>query len=167
MTPLPQGSMEHRALGGGRVHPTDEPGLVAVGVGRSTLHRFPYFPDERGSLTVAAAPVHFPFIAVRMFQVYGVPAGELRGDHAHQRCHQLLIVNGGSVNVTVDDGQNRAEVVLNHPTLALHIPPMVWGIQHQFSTGAVLVVLASEHYDRAEYVDDYDEYLRLQKAGNP
>jgi WxcM-like, C-terminal len=69
---------------------------------------------------------------------------------AHGRCH-----------VAVDDGQTREEVLLDRPNLGLYIPPMIWGVQHNYSADAVLLVFASDYYDPADYIRDYNEFLRL------
>jgi WxcM-like, C-terminal. len=37
---------------------------------------------------------------------------------------------------------------------------MVWKEMYDFSEDAVLLVLASEPYDAAEYIKDYQEYTR-------
>ena len=43
---------------------------------------------------------------------------------------------------------------------------MVWGIQQKYTHDGVLLVLASDHYDPADYIRDYAEFLRLVKAGH-
>jgi hypothetical protein len=63
--------------------------------------------------------------------------------------------------VVVDDGQNRFEVILDKPTLGLHVPPMVWATQYKFTSDAVLLVLASNIYKADDYIRNYDEYLKL------
>jgi UDP-2-acetamido-3-amino-2,3-dideoxy-glucuronate N-acetyltransferase len=132
-----------------------------LGVGGAVLHRLPRFDDERGALTVAEVAAVVGFAAMRLFVVSGVPAGVVRGGHAHRRCHQLLLCAHGSCRVVLDDGHRRADVVLDGPGLALHLPPLVWATQEDFDPGAVLCVLASEPYDAAEYIRDRDEFLAL------
>ena len=63
----------------------------------------------------------------------------------------------------VDDGENREELRLDSPAIGVHVEPMVWGIQYKFSSDALLLVLASEKYDPADYIRDYDEFLRVLK----
>ena len=67
--------------------------------------------------------------------------------------------------MVADDGYNRQEVVLDTPTLGIHIPPMVWATQYNYSEDGVLLVLASESYDPSSYIRDYAEFLKLVKAG--
>jgi hypothetical protein len=63
--------------------------------------------------------------------------------------------------VSVDDGKNRASVVLSSPDRGLYIPPLTWGSQYQFSSDAVLLVLASHEYDDTDYIRDYSKYLEV------
>lgn len=102
-----------------------------------------------------------PFEVRRVFAVFDVPGAEVRGEHAHRVCHQLLVAVHGSCSVIVDDGIKREEVALDSPSLALHIPPMIWAVQHNHSPDAVLLVLASNAYDPDDYIRDYDQFRQL------
>lgn len=135
-----------------------------VDVAGAHLHRLPRFDDPRGSIVVGEAPAHLPFAPTRLFVVRDVPAGEMRGDHAHRRCHQFILALSGSVDVVVDDGNGRGRVRLDEAELGLHVPPMVWSIQRDFSPDAQVLVLASVAYDRAEYIDDHDEFVALVRG---
>src|SRR6202035_998017 len=100
----------------------------------------------------------------RFFVVSGVAGSDIRGEHAHRTLRQLLVCVHGSCEVTADDGTNRQTFLLDDPSIAILLPPMVWGIQQRFTTDAVLLVLASEKYDPADYIRNYDEFLKLAKA---
>jgi len=93
-----------------------------------------------------------------------VASEEIRGEHAHRSLHQFLICVHGRCHVVADDGTNRQEFVLDAPTIGIHLPPMVWGIQYKYSEDATLLVLASDRYDPASYIRDYNEFLALVKA---
>ena len=121
----------------------------------------PEFVDGRGALAVAEERGMLPFPPHRFFLVYGVPAGQSRGNHAHYRCAQLALAVHGAVTITVDDGLATAEVLLDRPTHALLIPPMVWSHEHSFTGDAVLLVVASHPYDPADYIHDHAAYVRL------
>ena len=151
-----------RASGADHVGPPTDVGTVELGINGCVISRVPRFNDLRGSLVVNASGGDLPFVPLRIFQVFNVPAGEMRGDHAHRRCHQYLIASHGSVDVVVDDGVGRVSVTLDCPELGLHIPPLTWGIQSRFSDDALLLVLASWPYDRAEYITSYQEFLDLR-----
>lgn len=117
--------------------------------------------DLRGSLAAAETGRELPFVPQRCFLVYAVPNAEVRGEHAHRRCAQVLICVHGQISALVDDGTQRAEYRLERPDLALYVPPMVWGTQYRYSADAVLLVLASERYDAADYIRDYGEFQSL------
>jgi len=125
------------------------------------LRRLPAVEDLRGKLSFGEYGRHLPFVPQRYFVVYDVPGREIRGAHAHRRLHQFLLCLRGSCHVFVDDGQQQDEVVLNSPDLGLHLPPMVWAVQYKYSADAMLLVLASDGYDAADYIRDYDEFKRL------
>lgn len=128
------------------------------------LHRLPYFVDMRGALSVAEFERDLPFVPRRHFVVYAVPSQETRGEHAHKRCHQFLICVHGSVRVLADNGSQRQVFVLDSPTLGIHLPPMIWGTQYQYSPDAVLLVFASESYEADDYIRGYEEFLDLVKG---
>lgn len=132
-----------------------------VGVGDVTLLRLPVVNDVRGNLSVGEFGQDIPFIPKRYFMVFDVPSLETRGEHAHRECHQFLICVRGQCTVIVDDGQTRREVVLDHLSVGLHLPPMTWGVQYRYSAEAALLVFASHHYDPADYIRDYAEYQAL------
>lgn len=119
---------------------------------------------DNGSLIIAQQTEHLPFAAARVFTVLRVPPGEMRGTHAHRHCEQFLICMAGSVRARVDDGAHRAEVLLDRPSLGLYMPPLTWGAQFDYSEDAVLMVLASDPYDAADYIEDYDEFTALATA---
>lgn len=149
------------------VAPSHEPGIVELGVRDVHLRRFDGFSDLRGHLAVGEMPNDgIPFTPQRWFVVYDVPGREIRGEHAHRTCHQLLVCVHGSVRIAVDDGERRAEAELADPTLGIYVPPKVWASQFRYDPDAVLLVLASHPYDPDDYVRDYGEFLELVgKAG--
>lgn len=140
-----------------------KPGTTPTPLGEATIHHLTQVTDLRGSLIFGEASRHVPFEVKRYFLVYGVQSEHIRGEHAHRRLHQFLVCVSGRCNVVTDDGRTRHEVVLDSPSKGVHIPPMVWATQYKFSPEAVLLVLASEYYDAAEYIRDYYEYLSLRQ----
>jgi UDP-2-acetamido-3-amino-2,3-dideoxy-glucuronate N-acetyltransferase len=134
------------------------------------LLRNPTIKDLRGNLVARQMGDGLPFQPQRCFLVFDVPTKELRGEHAHRRCEQLLVCIGGSVNVLCDDGVRRQEFVLDSPEIGLHMGAMVWGTQYRYSNDAVLMVLASLPYDAGDYIRSYEAFLeekRSTKAENP
>jgi dTDP-4-dehydrorhamnose 3,5-epimerase-like enzyme len=141
-----------------------EVGVSATRVAGVTLHRLPHVHDLRGNLSFGEVASQIPFEVKRYFLVYGVASQEIRGEHAHRALHQFLICVHGRCHVVADDGALRQEFVLDSPTVGLHLPPLVWGIQYKYTEEAVLLVLTSDRYDPASYIRDYAEFLELVKA---
>ena len=137
-----------------------EENLGVRGVQLYVLH---LVSDLRGDLTFAEYDESIPFVPKRFFLVFNVPSKDVRGEHAHRECHQFLVCVKGSCSVVVDDGQNRAEVLLNRPNLGIHIPPLVWATEYKYSEDAVLMVLASDVYRAEDYIRDYDLFLKEVK----
>jgi acetyltransferase-like isoleucine patch superfamily enzyme/dTDP-4-dehydrorhamnose 3,5-epimerase-like enzyme len=129
--------------------------------GDAALLELPQIQDSRGMLSFAEVEQSLPFRVARYFLVYGVPNRQIRGEHAHRALHQLLVCVAGSCAVRIFDGQKSDEVRLDRPELGLHVPPMVWTTQYKFSSEAVLLVLASDVYDEADYIRDPYEYMAL------
>jgi acetyltransferase-like isoleucine patch superfamily enzyme len=121
--------------------------------------------DLRGDLLAVEIEKHIPFPVKRMFYVMNVPSHHVRGEHAHRQCHQLLVCLQGSVTVTADNGVERKEWHLNQPEVGLHLHPLTWAAQWNYTHNAVMAVFASHAYDPADYIRDYEEYLRIAKKG--
>lgn len=114
-----------------------------------------------GNLTVVENGKLIPFDIKRVFYIYDVPGGEERGGHSHKRLQQVIVAISGAFDVLLDDGVNQRSVTLNRPYQGLLVAPGVWSKQHNFSSGSVCLVLASDHYCEEDYVRDYDLFLQL------
>jgi hypothetical protein len=137
----------------------------ALGVATCRLLDFPVVHDERGNLTFIEGGDHVPFEIKRVYYLYDVPGGATRAGHGHKELEQVLIAASGSFDVLVDDGVRRDLVTLNRSYFGLYIPNRVWREIVNFSSGAVCLVLASDHYDEADYFRSYDEFV--EAVGGP
>lgn len=134
--------------------------MAALANGTRTFP-FARHADARGSLTVAELGSGLPFRPARFFLVHDVPAAASRGAHAHRRCCQFAVAVAGSLEIVCEDGRGRRGFRLDRPTEGLYLPPLTWAELGDFSAGAVLLVLASEPYEAADYVRDRAEFARL------
>ncbi|MBQ2162925.1 MAG: FdtA/QdtA family cupin domain-containing protein [Bacteroidales bacterium] len=114
-----------------------------------------------GNLTVVENGMQVPFDIKRVYYLYDVPGGEERGGHSHKALKQFIVAISGAFDVVIDDGINQRTITLNRPYQGLLIVPGIWRVINNFSSGAVCLVLASEHYDEADYVRDYQEFKQL------
>ena len=124
----------------------------------------PKIHNRAGNITPLHGGIEIPFGIKRVYYLYDVPGGETRGGHAHRMLHQLIVAARGSFDVTIDDGTTKKTVTLNRPNFGLYIIPGIWRDLHNFSSGAVLLVLASDNYDEKDYIREYDDFLNLKKT---
>ena len=75
---------------------------------------------------------------------------------------QLIIAASGSFDVILNDGNVKRRFTLNHPYQGLYVKPGIWRDLGEFSSGAVCLVLASEVYDEADYIRDYNDFLNYK-----
>lgn len=119
--------------------------------------------DPQGNLTPIEGNLDVPFEIKRVFYQYDVPDGESRGAHAHIKDQQFLIALSGAFEVFVDDGKNTKIFSLNRPYYGLLVPPGIWSAEQEFSSGSVCLVLTDNGYDAADYIRDYDEFLKYKE----
>ncbi len=120
-----------------------------------------FFDATYGSLTALETEQSFPFGVKRVYYIYEVPDGTRRGFHSHRDLHQMLICVSGSVKVLTKTPYEEEITELSSPDQGLYIGPMVWREMYDFTPGAVLLVLASEHYNVDDYIRDYKEYEKI------
>jgi dTDP-4-dehydrorhamnose 3,5-epimerase-like enzyme len=121
---------------------------------------FPPLGDERGSLVALESNNTVPFDIKRVYYLFGTKEGVSRGFHAHKALKQVAVCVTGKCRMLLDDGKEKAEVWLDSSTKGIFIESMVWREMHDFSDDCVLLVLASEHYDEADYIRDYDDFIK-------
>lgn len=126
----------------------------------------PKIADPRGNLSFIEGGQHIPFDISRVYYLYDVPGGSDRGSHAHKNLHQFIVAMSGSFDVVLDDGKEKKRFHMNRSYYGLYVCPMMWRDLDNFSSGAVCMVLASEHYDEVDYIRDYDQFLATSRQLN-
>lgn len=124
----------------------------------------PRIADPRGNLTAIEALRDVTFEIKRVYYLYDVPGGASRAGHGHKTLQQLIIAMSGSFDVLLDDGNTREKYHLNRSYYGLYVAPMMWREIDNFSSGSVCMVLASDHYDEADYYRRYEDFLAASKA---
>ena len=129
---------------------------------------FKIFGDERGSLTAVEGHKDIPFDIKRIFYIYGTKGQQIvRGDHANRKSRFVLMMLSGTCKIKVFDHQGGVQeiVELNSPEKGLYLDKMVWKEMYDFSDNSVMLVLSSEHFDKDEYIDTYEELINEIKNG--
>ena len=121
--------------------------------------QFQQHGDDRGQLIALEEQKEIPFTIKRVYYMYDTGEGVRRGYHAHKKLEQILICIKGSCKIHLDNGREREEVCLNKPYEGLHLTSNVWREMYDFSSDAVLMVLASELYDESDYIRDYQKFI--------
>lgn len=116
--------------------------------------------DDHGELVALEEIKDIPFQIKRVYYMYHTKTGITRGFHAHKILQQVLICVHGSCKVKLDNGTESEIISLDKPNVGLYVSNMIWREMFDFSSDAVLLVLASDFYDESDYIRDYDEFLK-------
>ena len=129
----------------------------------------PRHSECNGALSVLENGNDLPFAIRRVYYLYDIPADAERGGHSHHRMQAMMVAAAGSFSVEVSDGAASRRFTLNRPWQALYIPAGIWRTVKEFSSGSVCLNIVSEEYDEADYVRDYNAFLKLtaEKRGTP
>jgi len=126
------------------------------------LINLPKLLDPRGNLSFIEEENHVPFKIERVYWIYDVPGGEVRGGHAFKEQQELIVALSGSFDVVVDDGLQKQKYSLNRSYVGLYIPAGLWRDMENFSTNSVAMVLSSTTYSAKDYIRSYDEFLKFK-----
>ncbi len=118
---------------------------------------------SKGNLTEVENGKLAGFDTRRVFFIYDIPGGASRGGHAHKTLRELIIATSGSFDVYINDGTREKTIHLNRPSQALLLSAGVWEELRNFSSGAVALVLASEHYEPEDYIRNFDEFIEYKQ----
>ena len=127
--------------------------------------QLPKFTDPRGNLSFVEQLNHIPFEIKRTYWIYDVPGGEARGGHAFKQNEEFVVALSGAFDVIVDDGKEKRVFNMNRSYYGLYIPAGLWREMTNFSTNSLALEFGSIHYDRADYVEDYEQFLKLKSNG--
>lgn len=105
-----------------------------------------------------------PFEIKRIYYIYEVNQEKRRGFHSHKKLEQVLICVHGSVKILLKTPDEEKIVKLNNPNKGLYIGPNIWREMYDWEDDAVLLVLASNHYDEKDYIRNYEEYEKYYNS---
>jgi dTDP-4-dehydrorhamnose 3,5-epimerase-like enzyme len=125
--------------------------------------QLPKFLDERGNLSFFENENQIPFSIARTYWIYDVPGGEVRGGHAYKSLQEFIIALSGSFDVILNDGKEEKKISLNRSYMGLYVPKMIWRQLENFSTNALVLIVADQEYKESEYIREFSEFQNLQE----
>ena len=125
-----------------------------------SLIKLPKYLDVRGNLSFIEEDSHVPFKIKRVYWIYDVPGGEVRGAHAFKNTEELIVALSGSFDVILHDGEVEYRYHLNRSYFGVLVPKMTWRLLENFSTNSLAVVIASTEYDENDYIWDFDKFKK-------
>ncbi len=129
------------------------------------LVELPRFLDSRGNLSFVEQLNHIPFEIKRTYWIYDVPGGEARGGHAFKENQEFIVALSGAFDIVVDDGYEKKLFSLNRSYFGLYVPSGLWREMNNFSTNSVALEFGSKHYDKDDYIRNYDTFLIMKCDG--
>ena len=124
------------------------------------LIHFKEMGDDRGSLVALEQNQNIPFEIKRVYYIFGTEVDARRGFHAHKALEQVAICVKGACTFLLDNGREKIDYRLDSQTTGIYLGTMLWHEMYDFTEDCVLMVLASDLYDEADYIRDYKEFLK-------
>ncbi|WP_288360312.1 FdtA/QdtA family cupin domain-containing protein [uncultured Bacteroides sp.] len=127
----------------------------------------PKLLDRRGNLSIIEELKNVPFEIKRVYWIYDVPGGEVRGGHAYKENEEFIVALSGSFDVSLDNGDGSGETVypLNRSYYGVYVPKGVWRRMENFSTNSLALVLSSTSYEPEDYLFDYEDFINMKING--
>ena len=85
----------------------------------------------------------------------------IRGNHAHKKCTQIIQYLSGKVRLKIFNTKNEKTIfTLSTKKSLILIPPYNW-LTIYMGNESKLNVLADKVYDRNEYIEEFEEFIKL------
>jgi len=127
----------------------------------SKIISLPKILDSRGNLSFFESSNQIPFDIKRIYWIYDVPGGKIRGGHAFKHSHEFIVALSGSFDVILNDGKKEIKFSLNRSYQGLYVPNMLWRRLDNFSTNSLVLIASSISYNDADYIRDYEEFKAI------
>jgi dTDP-4-dehydrorhamnose 3,5-epimerase-like enzyme len=126
-----------------------------INVNKPTIINFQSIADDRGNLNILES--FFPIM--RIYSISGVKPDIVRGRHGHKTLKQIFVSQSGQFTIKLNDGFSDLNFQLNNPKIALYVPEGYWRELVDFSDDCICLVLASDYYDKNDYIFEFEEFV--------
>jgi dTDP-4-dehydrorhamnose 3,5-epimerase-like enzyme len=116
---------------------------------------------DEAKLCFGEAERHIPFEIKRFYFIFDIDDNAVRGKHAHKTLQQVLFCLHGKVSITLDNGKEKERIALADPSKGVLLDRMVWHEMLDLKNDTVLLVIASDYFNEADYIRNYSEFLEL------
>lgn len=121
---------------------------------------------DAGELSFFEATHDVTFDIKRIYYISKVPEGTRRGFHAHKKLKQLLFCPYGRIQLVLENEKGREEIELSDPSIGVMIEEPTWREMLWIQKDSVLCVAASDFYDPADYIRNYEDFKKYLKELN-
>ena len=125
--------------------------------------KIPLVENQKGRLLVVEQSKQVLFQIKRVYYMYTMKEGTVRGGHAHMNSENVLIPLRGSFTLAVDDSMGKKEFLLNDPAFGVYVAPKTWLELKGFSPDSIVLVLSSEVYNEQESISDYELFKKTMQ----
>jgi hypothetical protein len=123
--------------------------------------------DRDGNLIILEALRDIPFEIKRIYYINNLENSvSIRGKHAHKELEQVIFCISGSFILGLDDGVATQKILMKKDNVGVILGKLLWHTMEDFSSGCVLLVVASDYFIESDYIRDYDEFLKIVGANN-
>lgn len=129
-------------------------------INKVKLINLPKIEDPRGNLSFIEEENHIPFSIKRVYWIYDVPGGQVRGGHAFMEQEEFIVALSGSFDVVVSDVETNETYNLSRSYYGLYIPNMLWRQMKNFSTNSLALVVSSTEFNEADYIRDFEAFKK-------
>lgn len=100
---------------------------------------------------------------IRRFFTVAVEQLALRGNHAHLKCNQLILVIYGEIQFEIYDGKNFTQYLLTPSSGILHVPPGLWTVQ-KYLGKSQMIVMCDQVFDDNDYIRDWNYFVTYKNV---
>jgi len=138
---------------------------MKIKVKNSGVVKLQFFDDKKdGTMVIGESKKNIPFNIKRIYYINKLNNQKsVRGKHAHKKLEQVIFCINGFFRLNLDDGYKKQRIVLDNLYYGIRLGPMLWHEMTDFSKDCVILVLASDFYNKKDYIRSYDEFIERVK----
>ena len=128
--------------------------------------KYKFFKKKSGTLVPFSLKKDFPIKVKRIFIING-KKNFVRGDHAHKKCSQFLYPVLGKIRINCISIQGKKNILLDDKKKEGYLlSPKTWCKIKFLTKNAILLVACDLEYKFSDYIENYNEFLKIIKKIN-